>query len=314
MKDRYRKQVALLIRIMPSVYKIKEFAVHGGTAINLFHRNLLRYSVDIDVTYIPIENRQQSLASINQKLLEVKKNIEKTIPGVVVKHKPDVWKLLCTLGDATVKIEVNATKRGIIGDVVELPLCEKARNEFSMGCKARTVSFSQLYGGKITAALSRQHPRDLFDCKYMELQSFDDVKNGFMLCLLGSDKPIIESLQPHDIDQTEALENQFQGMTETPFGYEDYLESRTALLSLVNGGLTITDKEFLLSFEQGEPDWNKCCAGDLSQYPSVQWKLLNIGKLKESNPVKFEQGVNKLRRYLLDSTTGKTNDRHLPLL
>ncbi|MDD7045986.1 MAG: nucleotidyl transferase AbiEii/AbiGii toxin family protein [Prevotella sp.] len=308
MKDRYRKQVALLIRIMPSVYKIKEFAVHGGTAINLFHRNLLRYSVDIDVTYIPIENRQQSLASINQKLLEVKKNIEKTIPGVVVKHKPDVWKLLCTLGDATVKIEVNATKRGIIGDVVELPLCEKARNEFSMGCKARTVSFSQLYGGKITAALSRQHPRDLFDCKYMELQSFDDVKNGFMLCLLGSDKPIIESLQPHDIDQTEALENQFQGMTETPFGYEDYLESRTALLSLVNGGLTITDKEFLLSFEQGEPDWNKCCAGDLSQYPSVQWKLINIGKLKESNPVKFEQGVNKLRRYLLDSTTGKTND------
>ena len=293
---------------MPSVYKIKEFAVHGGTAINLFHRNLLRYSVDIDVTYIPIENRQQSLASINQKLLEVKKNIEKTIPGVVVKHKPDVWKLLCTLGDATVKIEVNATKRGIIGDVVELPLCEKARNEFSMGCKARTVSFSQLYGGKITAALSRQHPRDLFDCKYMELQSFDDVKNGFMLCLLGSDKPIIESLQPHDIDQTEALENQFQGMTETPFGYEDYLESRTALLSLVNGGLTITDKEFLLSFEQGEPDWNKCCAGDLSQYPSVQWKLLNIGKLEESNPVKFEQGVNKLRRYLLDSTTGKTND------
>lgn len=308
MKDRYRKQVALLIRIMPSVYKIKEFAVHGGTAINLFHRNLLRYSVDIDVTYIPIENRQHSLASINQKLLEVKKNIEKTIPGVVVKHKPDVWKLLCTLGDATVKIEVNATKRGIIGDVVELPLCEKARNEFSMGCKARTVSFSQLYGGKITAALSRQHPRDLFDCKYMELQSFDDVKNGFMLCLLGSDKPIIESLQPHDIDQTEALENQFQGMTETPFGYEDYLESRTALLSLVNGGLTITDKEFLLSFEQGEPDWNKCCAGDLSQYPSVQWKLLNIGKLKESNPVKFEQGVNKLRRYLLDSTTDKTND------
>lgn len=308
MKDRYRKQVALLIRIMPSVYKIKEFAVHGGTAINLFHRNLLRYSVDIDVTYIPIENRQQSLASINQKLLEVKKNIEKTIPGIVVKHKPDVWKLLCTLGDATVKIEVNATKRGIIGDVVELPLCEKARNEFSMGCKARTVSFSQLYGGKITAALSRQHPRDLFDCKYMELQSFDDVKNGFMLCLLGSDKPIIESLQPNDIDQTEALENQFQGMTETPFGYEDYLESRTALLSLVNGGLTITDKEFLLSFEQGDPDWNKCCAGDLSQYPSVQWKLLNIGKLKESNPVKFEQGVNKFRRYLMDSTTGKTND------
>ncbi len=44
MKDKYRKQVALLIRIMPSVYRIKEFAVHGGTAINLFHKNMPRYS------------------------------------------------------------------------------------------------------------------------------------------------------------------------------------------------------------------------------------------------------------------------------
>ena len=138
MKDRYKKQVALLIRIMPSVYKIKEFAVHGGTAINLFHKNMPRYSVDIDLTYIPIEDRVTSLRDINQKLLEVKRSIEKSIPGIVVKHKPDVWKLLCTLGEATVKIEVNGTKRGIIGDTVDMPLCDIARQEFSMGCKART--------------------------------------------------------------------------------------------------------------------------------------------------------------------------------
>ena len=165
MKDKYKKQVALLIRIMPSVYKIKEFAVHGGTAINLFHKNMPRYSVDIDITYTPIESRELSLKAINTKLLEVKKSIEKSIPGCKVVHKPNVWKLLCTYEEAMVKIEVNGTKRGIIGDTVDMPLCEKARAEFSMGCKARTVSFSQLYGGKITAALSRQHPRDLFDCK-----------------------------------------------------------------------------------------------------------------------------------------------------
>lgn len=51
MNDVYRRQVALLIRVMPLVFKIKDFAVHGGTAINLFHRNLPRYSVDIDITY-----------------------------------------------------------------------------------------------------------------------------------------------------------------------------------------------------------------------------------------------------------------------
>ena len=73
MKDRYKKQVALLIRIMPSVYRIKDFAVHGGTAINLFHKNMPRYSVDIDLTYIPIADRDSSLKSINQKLQEVRK-------------------------------------------------------------------------------------------------------------------------------------------------------------------------------------------------------------------------------------------------
>jgi len=298
MKDKYKKQVALLIRIMPSVYKIKEFAVHGGTAINLFHKNMPRYSVDIDLTYIPVEDRQTSLQTINNKLLEIKKSIEKSIPGIVVKHKPEVWKLLCTLGEATVKIEVNGTKRGLIGDVVDMPLCEKAKREFNMGCKARTVSFSQLYGGKITAALSRQHPRDIFDCKYMELTSFDDVKEGFMLCLLGSDKPIIESLQPNDVDQTEALENQFQGMSDMSFSYEDYTSARTDLLKKVNDNLTQTDKEFILSFESGSPDWGKCCAGDLSNYPSVKWKMLNIQKLKKTNPKKFKLGITKLKDFL----------------
>jgi predicted nucleotidyltransferase component of viral defense system len=297
MKDRYKKQVALLIRIIPSVYRIKEFAVHGGTAINLFHKNMPRYSVDIDLTYIPIESRDVSLNTINTKLLEVKQSIEKSIPDVKVMHKPDVWKLLCTYGEATVKIEVNSTKRGIIGDTVDMPLCEKAMNEFSMGCKARTVSFSQLYGGKITAALSRQHPRDLFDCKYMNLDSFNEVKDGFMLCLLGSDKPIIESLQPNPVNQTDALENQFQGMSDIPFGYEDYTSARTELLTLTNGSLTDIDKEFLLSFESGTPNWGKCTSGDLSKYPSVQWKLLNIEKLKQSNAKKFEQGISKLKEF-----------------
>ena len=297
MKDKYKKQVALLIRIMPSVYKIKEFAVHGGTAINLFHKNMPRYSVDIDITYTPIESRNVSLMSINAKLQEVKQSIERRIPGIKVIHKPDVWKLLCTHGEAMVKIEVNGTKRGLIGDTIDMPLCEKAREEFAMGCKARTVSFSQLYGGKITAALSRQHPRDLFDCKYMNIDSFSEVKDGFMLCLLGSDKPIIESLQPNNIDQTDALEKQFEGMSDIPFDYADYLSARENLLKLVNAGLSDTDKEFLISFEMGEPEWSKCSGGDLSNYPSVQWKLLNIEKLKKSNIKKFNQGVDKLKAY-----------------
>ena len=299
MNEIYKRQVALLIRIMPLVYQIKDFAVHGGTAINLFHKNMPRYSVDIDLTYIHVQEREESLKTIKEHLTILKKNIEKTIPNIKVIPKYDIWKLQCTLNGATVKIEVNGTKRGVIGEIEEKMLCQKAQQEFSMACKARTVSYSQLYGGKITAALSRQHPRDLFDCKYMEINTFNEVKDGFMLCLLGSDKPIIESLQPNDIDQSKVLENQFKGMSDIEFTYEDYEKTRKKLINQVNTSLTETDKAFILSFEEGNPDWSKCSAGDLSNYPSIKWKLQNIINLKETNPLKHKKGIEKLTQFFL---------------
>lgn len=297
MNDTYRRQVALLIRVMPLVFKIKDFAVHGGTAINLFHRNLPRYSVDIDITYIPLEDRETSLKIINSHLSSLKAAIEKAVPGIRVTHKPDVWKLLCVKDGTTIKIEVNGTKRGILGDVERIQLCEKAKEEFGMTCFANIVSWSQLFGGKIAAALSRQHPRDLFDCRGISPDDFNAVKEGFILCLLGSDKPIIESLQPNMIDQRDALDNQFDGMTDEPFNYDDYQSSRANLIEVVNNGFTDEDKDFLISFEEGNPDWSKCCAGDLSEYTSVKWKLMNIAKLKTKNPTKHKEGIDRLTEY-----------------
>lgn len=300
MNNIYRNQVELLIRIMPSVYRIKDFAVHGGTAINLFHRNMPRYSVDIDITYIPLQGRDESLQNINRHLSDLKVMIEKTIPGIKVIHKPQVWKLLCTLGAATVKIEVNGTKRGLLGSTEDKMLCEKAQKEFNMACKARLVSWSQLLGGKVAAALARQHPRDLFDCRDMTAEDFNNLKKGFMLCLLGSDKPIVESLNPNPIDQNDALTNQFEGMSDEPFPYGMYEQSRSNLINVVNQGLDSQDRDFLISFESGLPDWDKCMAGDLSIYPSVQWKLKNLQNLKNTNSDKLYAGVDKLRKWFAE--------------
>lgn len=298
MNDIYRRQVALLIRVMPLVFKIEDFAVHGGTAINLFYRNLPRYSVDIDVTYIPLEDRNTSLVKINSHLSELKTAIEKSVPGIRVIHRPDVWKLQCAKDGATIKIEVNGVKRGILGEAEKMQLCERAKAEFGLSCFANIVPWSQLFGGKIVAALSRQHPRDLFDCRGVTPDDFEAVKNGFLLCLLGSDKPIIESLNPNLIDQRAALDNQFEGMTDESFDYEDYQKARLNLIEVVNQCLTAADKEFLITFEEGNPDWSKCCAGDLSNYPSVIWKLRNIAKFKSTYPAKHQAGVDKLIDYL----------------
>jgi len=182
-----------------------------------------------------------------------------------------------------------------------LELCKKAQSEFNMSCRARVVPFSLLYGGKIAAALGRQHPRDLFDYKHMAIDSFDEIKNGVVFYLLGSDKPLIESLQPNPIDQQEALNNQFKGMTDIPFEYADFEAARNELKELVLNNLNVIDREFLLSYENGIPEWNKCCVGDLHDFPAIRWKLKNIQILKETNTKKFKVGINTLEKFLINN-------------
>jgi len=105
-------------------------------------------------------------------------------------------------------------------------------------------------------------------------------------------------LSPHRINQEEALENQFKGMTSTPFSYLDYEEARKNLVERVRKNWTDRDKRFLLSFEQGTPDWSLCVAGDLGWFPAVQWKLQNIQKLRDNNPTKFREEIERLSHFL----------------
>jgi predicted nucleotidyltransferase component of viral defense system len=295
MNSLYKEQVRLLLRILTIIYQEEDFAVHGGTAINLFIKDLPRYSVDVDVTYIPLGPRDECLADINYKLGSISQQLQRAVPGINIRPLPN--KLLCSLGRSTVKIEVNGIKRGIIGPTIEVPLCDKAQEEFGMYCEAHIIPLEQLYGGKIAAALSRQHPRDLFDYHYMETNKIDRLKRGFMFALLGSDKPFIESLSPHPINQQEALENQFRGMTDIPFTYENYENAREQLITFVNSMLSEEDNAFLVSFEEGDMQWEESDYSDFRDFPSVQWKLLNVNKLKTQNPVKHRQKVERLKRF-----------------
>jgi len=295
MNNLYKEQVRLILRALPTIYQEEDFAVHGGTAINLFIKNLPRYSVDVDLTYIPLGQREESLAEINKKLAVIRHQLQRAIPEIKISSVTN--KLLCTLNRSTIKIEVNGIKRGIIGQVIDIPLCDEAQKEFGMYCKARIVPLEQLYGGKIAAALSRQHPRDLFDYNYMETDKINELKRGFIFALLGSDKPFIESLSPNNINQEEALENQFRGMTDIPFTYENYEIAREKLITLINSMLNEEDKAFLVSFEEGDPQWEKCAYTDFRNFPAVHWKLHNIIKLKAHNPIKHMREVKRLKTY-----------------
>lgn len=294
MNNVYKDKVRLLLRILPIVIDEECFAVHGGTAINLFVNDLLRLSVDIDLTYIPLEDRTSSLTHINQALVRISSRIKELLKDVRVIPRLDICKLTCEYHGCQVKIEVNQTKRGIVGgEPVMMPLCSKAQDMFEMEVEARIVPMTQLYGGKIAAALSRQHPRDMFDINHMSM-SLTDAKYGFIFCLLGSDRPIQESFAPTLIDQKDAIEKQFAGMSDVAFTYEDYETTRLKLINDVRNVMTEEDKRFLVSFEQGIPAWDESSYVEFADYPSVKWKLLNLNKLKKSNPKKLEMEALRL--------------------
>ena len=103
-------------------------ALHGGTAINLFVRNMPRISVDIDLTYLPIEDRLTTLNRINEALERIKSQIEKTIKGSHTVHN-NTGKLLISLNRVKIKLEVNLISRGTLPAPTKKPLCDGMSKE-----------------------------------------------------------------------------------------------------------------------------------------------------------------------------------------
>jgi predicted nucleotidyltransferase component of viral defense system len=253
-----------------------------------------RLSVDIDLTYLPIEDRETSLQNISDGLSRIEESILSVLPKAKISLVQETSKLLIAHQGVQVKLEVNQTNRGVLNEPRKLPLCDKAQDEFEAFCEVLVVGEGQLYGGKICAALDRQHPRDLFDVKYfLENTEFtDEHKEGLLLAILSSNRPIEELLYPNFLDQKATLTNQFEGMTNEPFDYSDFEKTRETLLERIHQSLTSKDKEFLISFQSLQPDWT---IYDFERFPSVQWKLQNLQQLKDSNLDKYEGQLKSLQ-------------------
>ena len=300
----YKAQVDLLLQVLPYVAKEEIFALKGGTAINLFVRDMPRLSVDIDLTYLPIDSRTDALQNIQDGLNKIKSNIEKNIPKVKIHTVPlnngtDV-KLNCQSNNAQIKIEVNTITRGNVFPTQLLQVTDSVQDEFEKFAAINVVSIGELYGGKICAAVDRQHPRDIFDVKLLlENEGFtDEIWQGFKVGLISHYKPISELIAPILKDQKSAFDNQFAGMSSIPFTYDDYLNTREILISTITQKLTEDDKQFLLSFENGEPNWDLFPIPILNDLPAIKWKLININKLKESNSKKHSKMINNLKSTL----------------
>ncbi len=299
----YFRQAELMLRAMPHVTAESCFALKGGTAINLFVRDMPRLSVDIDLAYLPLdESRENALEGISEGLKCIARAIRYAIPGVKVlesraRDGARVTKLVVGMGQTRIKIEPNEVIRGSVFPVAERELTRSAEEIFELTVSARTLSTAELYGGKLCAALDRQHPRDLFDIKVLlDAEGItDSIRKAFVIHLASHDRPMSELLDPVRKDIRMVYESEFAGMTVEEIEYDELIVARDTLIATLRSGLTRDEKAFLLSLKEGRPDWSLIGIEGIEKLPAIQWKLLNIGRI---GPKKHTQALAKLKMIL----------------
>ncbi|MDQ1151907.1 nucleotidyl transferase AbiEii/AbiGii toxin family protein [Sphingobacterium zeae] len=291
-KEEYAEQVRLLIRLLPIIDKEDCFALKGGTAINLFYRDLPRLSIDIDLLYLPMEDRDASLENIRAALARITDSIKKSIAGAQVQNttlqQDNSLRIIVSLNDVRVKIELSPVIRGSLFPAVRMEVRPQVEKEFGYA-EMLVASHPDLYAGKLCAALDRQHPRDLFDVKqlYENEGLTEELRKTFLVFLISHFRPMAELLNPNRKDISGIYEMEFAQMAEIEVSLEELLSIREKLIADINKEMTDSERKFLLSVKNKTPDWALLGldAALVSELPSVKWRLINLNKMSENKHV-----------------------------
>jgi len=295
--EQYGLQAKLVVSVLRHIARENIFALKGGTAINFFVQNFPRLSVDIDLAYIGFEKRAEAINIINSTLDKMVNDLKRVnISSAVTTSEGDLKRIVCSNSETKIKIDMNYTARGYAYPPIIKPLNIKLQKEFGE-LEMQLLSIAELYGGKICAALNRQHPRDLFDIKIL----FDnegiteEIKNGFIVCLLGDNGSPYELLAPNIKDQREVLRINFDGMTDIKFTYQDHEKTLQKLIKTLHKSLTKADKDFILGFFSLKPKWDLIDIPNIQKLSAVQWKIKNLEKMSKE---KLEEHLQKTKEAL----------------
>lgn len=209
-------------------------------------------------------------------------------------------KLLVEDPTSQVKIEVNTVFRGTVLPVMPRPLVRAAVTDFATEFNLPTLAPDELYGGKLVAALDRQHPRDLFDVHVMFESGglTDGTVECFVIYLAGHNRPTHEVLFGREKDISAEFRGQFSGMTREPVALDTLLEARRRLREELSSRLTEQQRHFLLGLARAEPDWSLLACTHAGELPALRWKLENLQRFRERRPADFGKQANQLERLL----------------
>lgn len=300
--QRYVDQVSLLVRAIPEIAREDIFALKGGTAINLFVRDLPRLSVDIDLVYLPVADRDSSLQAVRDGLDRIASRLERDGRMAVERRLlPDGKRLVVQSDGVTIKIEVSPVLRGTVFPPVLRSVNAAVEDRFGFA-EMQLVSEADLYAGKIAAALDRQHPRDLFDIHFLFANEgiSDDLFKAFLIYLVSHPRPAHELLCPHRLDISAQYSDEFLGMTVADLSLDALLEAREQLVREVLGRASQgSNRHFLTSFHHLTPDWDALgFESTIADLPALRWKRLNLERLRSENPAKFDHQLQALQHCL----------------
>ncbi len=303
MNQAYLDTARMLTQVAPLVFAENLFALKGGTAINLFVRDMPRLSVDLDLVFADHRiEREEARAKINEAIKKADERLKKRGFQTHVAAVADAGetKVFVRRDKLEVKVEVNFVLRGTVHPVRSTSLSAKAKEVLQADLELPLVSLEDLYGGKLVAALDRQHPRDLFDV--MELFSHEGItpaiRRSFVVYLASHNRPIHEVLSPNLRDISAEYAGTFKGMTTDPVELRALLSARERMVAELQASLDAAEREFLLSLARNEPKWDLLGIGHLEQLPGVRWKLENLGRLAKANPKKLKEQALELERLL----------------
>lgn len=292
MNRTYLETARLLTQVAPLILSDDTFALKGGTAINLFVRDMPRLSVDLDLVFPDHRlTREQALDRINAAIREAadRLNSRGFQTYAVAAADAGETKLLVRRGGVEVKVEVNFVMRGTVYPVRAGSLTAKARDLLMADLELPLVATEDLYGGKLVAALDRQHPRDLFDV--MQLFAHEGITPGirraFVVYLACHNRPVHEVLFPALRDLRQDYERTFKGMTAETIELDELLAARARLVEELPRALDADERAFLLSLVSNEPQWNLLDVDHLQELPGIRWKLRNLEQLAERSAARF---------------------------
>jgi hypothetical protein len=273
----------------------------GGTALNIFLHDMPRLSGDIDVVFVDHRtSRDAALSLIQEELRSLAEQLEPLgyKSSLLNTNDEDEVKIVVSRDNVSVKIEVNYNFRGTLLPPRTMRMTESARRTFATDFSIPALAREELYGGKIVAALDRQHPRDFFDVREMFVEGHFDagVVDCFVCYLAGHNRTIHDVLFSTDKNFSAIYEEQFLGMTARPGSVAELEQARADLRAALSTHLQTRHKQFLLGFVRLEPEWNLMPFPHLRELPALKWKLLNLEKLKRTNPKRFELQSTELAR------------------